>query len=289
MKKYMIYSLVILAFAFFACEDPQSLNRNDDIPNDNIVVDSGIGLNFDGLGTPKVWTLVGDVSISSISFFDGINSKFDQYRGTTEIWADSLHTISVNAGDVIIGGTGPLSAIPNSDSSYWVYETDDFSGFTPPYDLNFGSTQRWYIQGNSGAGISEVDVNLYIPKLFEITSGLNGEYGINNSVDRTQDWTITWDADTYNSNGKVALIFFYDRSSSRVSEIPNLPETIESYQILVDDTGSYTFPSSFLLNWPYGAFFDLTIGRGKYDIVEKPEGFYRFSTITITYARLIMD
>jgi len=72
-------------------------------------------------------------------------------------------------------------------------------------------------------------------------------------------------------------------------EHPNLPATIDSYQILVDDTGSYTFPSSFLMNWPKGAFFQMIMGRGKYDIVEKPEGFYRFSTITISDARLIMD
>jgi hypothetical protein len=128
-----------------------------------------------------------------------------------------------------------------------------------------------------------------IPELFEINSGLDGKYGMNNSVDRTQDWTITWDADYANPNGKVAILFFYNRNMSRESERPNLPETIESYQILVDDNGTYTFPSSFLLNWPRGAFFQLIMGRGKYDIVEKPEGFYRFSTITMTDASLIMD
>ncbi len=276
--------LIAMILGLFACEE-----SGQSIINQDTVIYSSNKIFRDGSNFLEDKILLGDLSLSSISFFDGIDSKFDQYRGTTEIWADSLHTITVNAGDVIIGGTGPLSAIMTSDTNFQGYLTDDYNGFTPPYDLNFGTTQRWYIEGNSGAGISEVDVSLYIPKLFEITSGLDGEYGINNSVDRSADWTITWDADYNNPNGKVAIIFFYSKGNSRALERLNLPETIESHQILVDDTGSYTFPSSFLLNWPKGAFFDLTMGRGKYDIVEKPEGFYRFSTITITNARLIMD
>ena len=287
MKKYIL--LTILVLGLLACEENDSSNINQDV-----TIFSSYKIFRDGSNFLENRNLLADIHLTSYSFFNGRFSQLNEYRGNAEIWGDSLHTISVNAGDVIIGGTGPLSAIQSEYTpNYWSYSTQEYHGSwnenTPPFDLNFGSNQRWYIEGNSSLGVSEVDINLYIPKLFEITSGLNGEYGINNSVDRTQDWTITWDAETYNSEGKVALIFFYDKGNSRSSERPNLPATIDSYQILVDDTGSYTFPSSFLLNWPKGAFFQMIMGRGKYDIVEKPEGFYRFSTITMTDARLIMD
>jgi hypothetical protein len=153
MRKHII--LFIVTLGIFACEESELPNTSQDV-----VVYSSYKIFRDGTNFLENKILLADVSLSSISFFNGRFSQLNEYRGSAEIWVDSLHTISVNAGDVIIGGTGPLSAIPNSDSSYWVYETDNYSGTTPPYDLNFGTTQRWYIQGNSGAGISEVDINL---------------------------------------------------------------------------------------------------------------------------------
>ena len=266
MKK--IVYLILAVFVLTACEEEMSLNTEDEMTKG--------GKTLEGLLTShstKEWTLMGDFWLGSVQSRQNIS--FHQY-GNAIIWGDKYHDSIVDGGDITIAD---MVVTYNSDP-YYSYdfsedEIDPSTGYPKDYNPTFGATAKWKMVGNSSIGVSAIDEDIYIPKEFICTNTL----ATRPTIDNSQDFTLTWETDANNPNGKVGIIVEYDAFKSNYLD-STLSDVYFNWSIITDDDGSYTIPSTVLDDFPDNSYLTIQAGRGKRDVVTKSEGVYRFITMT---------
>jgi hypothetical protein len=265
MKK--LTCLILAVFLMTACEEEMSLNTQDEMTKGAKTID-GL-LNSNG---QKEWTLMGTFMLGSIRAHP--NRDPDRY-GYAVVWGDKYHDSEVDGGDITIAG---LVVTYNSDPYYSYSFSDsevDANGYFKKYNPTFGATAKWKMVGNSSIGVSAIDEDIYIPKEFICTNTL----ATRPTIDNSQDFTLTWETDASNPNGKVGIIVEYDAFKSNYLD-STLSDVYFNWSIITDDDGSYTIPSTVLDDFPDNSYLTIEAGRAKRDVVTKTEGVYRFVTMT---------
>ncbi len=221
----------------------------------------------------KEWTLMGDFWMGSVQSRN--DKDFYQY-GYAMIWGDKYHNTIVDGGDITIADI-VVTYDPDPYYSYGFSEAkvDPHTGYPYVFNPTFGATAKWKMVGNSSIGVSAIDEDIYIPKEFICTNTL-ATYP---TIDNSQDFTLTWETDPSNPNGKVAIIVEYNSFASQGLD-PTHSDVYFNWSVITDDDGSYTIPSSVLDDFPDNSYLTIQAGRGKRDVVTKTEGVYRFVTMT---------
>jgi len=266
MKK--IVYLILAVFVLTACQEEMSLRKEEEM--------SKGAKTIEGLLTShstKEWTLMGTFMLGSIQAHH--DKDFYQY-GYAVVWGDKYHDSEVDGGDITIAD---IVVTYNSDP-YYSYdfseaENDPSTGYPYVFNPTFGATAKWKMVGDSSNNVSAIDEDIYIPKEFILTNTL----ATRPTIDNSQDFTLTWETDANNPNGKVGIIVEYDAFKSNYLD-STLSDTYFNWSVITDDDGSYTIPSTVLDDFPDNSYLTIQAGRGKRDVVTKSEGVYRFITMT---------
>jgi hypothetical protein len=100
-------------------------------------------------------------------------------------------------------------------------------------------------------GTSE-SISIYSPEGLIVETSQNID-----SLDRTEDLTITWNSDPANPYGDISVALI----SRGIDGNPDEETANLHHTVVIDDSGSYTIPSSEFENWPVGLHIDLALTR----------------------------
>ncbi len=184
------------------------------------------------------------------------------FYGSNKYYSLSAHVFNnLNSKQWINVGKVTVSNItidnPGSDNYYHTDVAINASNLPA-----FGAKGRFKIEGNSQYNIPAFDTTLYVPDKLNVSNITNGDL-----INRNQDLTINWNADS--NNDYCYILLNYDRVLSNMRN-NNLPaDTVIYWTDKIDDDGSYTIPSSVWQKFPEGATIDFYLARGNGKIIEK--------------------
>ncbi len=247
MKKLFYFTLFSSLFLILSCSEngnPLDLKKiKNQISIFNILQTNG---NFDGKKH-------GIMQLVEIKYL--YNNPKSYYGGFANIYLDTINSISVNAGNVVI-----------SDRTGFIFDSTRINtyGFEPgEIDLGttnlftFGSTSTWSCSGNATNGILPFSTSMYVPTKFVLSNTFD-----NFQISKNSGITFTWNQDNNNALG-VGIILEYLVAESRDKD-STLTSSYFNWQQLVIDNGSFTLTPAMLSQFPVGAYVRLRIGRGNY-------------------------
>jgi len=138
-------------------------------------------------------------------------------------------------------------------------------GYFDDISSTFGSDVQIGIEGSSY--IDSTSFSFYLPEIINVTTSNS------DSINKNQDYQLTWNQDPNNQNG-VYILVSYSGSLNTDHINSSLPDTNITWKTNVSDNGSYTISSSVFSSMPVGGHIEIDVGRGNYGIFGDTQKFW---------------